>query len=178
MRSHIALEIGLAAEAFETFLAFLADPEQCGLVHLDDGILTTERTQEDLAKVQQMRKKHSHIAKEQRRNSQGRFHRKNGVEEPLGHRTNGEPSTVNGPSSTVERLEREIREIRLSNGAAGAGDNRGITGDGAGSPSERASAPSKKQSREERIAAQKKVLDEQAKRLLEQEAKDDEEIPF
>jgi hypothetical protein len=183
MRSHVVLELGLSVEAFEAFLTFLVDPERCGLVRLEGGVLTTERTQEDLAKVQEMREKHSKVAKGQRRNDQGRFHRKNGVGEPLDHRSNGKRRTVknpNGPSSTVERLEREIREIRLGNGAGGAGDNRGITGDGAGSPSQGASAPSEERSREERIAAQKKVLEEQARRLLGERGEEEsgDEDPF
>ena len=51
IRASSAAKIGFSVQDFDTFIAFLADPTQCGLVHILDGILTTDRTQEDLEKV-------------------------------------------------------------------------------------------------------------------------------
>lgn len=49
-RTAVAGELGMSLEQFESFLAFLSDPEY-DLVNYKDGILTTDRTQDDYAGV-------------------------------------------------------------------------------------------------------------------------------
>lgn|GEM_PF-5235672 len=50
-RSSLANDLGLTTAQLDEFLTFLADPEECGLIHYVDGIVTTEKTQEDHARV-------------------------------------------------------------------------------------------------------------------------------
>jgi hypothetical protein len=56
-KANFAEEIDLSCEGFDDFVAFLSDPNRCGLIHLDDGIITTDRTLESLAGVQERRKR-------------------------------------------------------------------------------------------------------------------------
>ena len=57
VRASVACELGLTPDGFEDFLIFLSDPDECGLVHYEDGIVTTERTQEDYQRVAPEREK-------------------------------------------------------------------------------------------------------------------------
>ena len=50
-------ELGMSPVEFEEFLTFLCDPEECGLIHNQDGILTSRQTQEDLSRVEKTREK-------------------------------------------------------------------------------------------------------------------------
>lgn len=50
--SSVACELGLSGEEFSAYLSFLADPEECGLIHFVDGVVTTDRTQEDYSRVE------------------------------------------------------------------------------------------------------------------------------
>lgn len=52
VRASVACELGMTSDALDDLLRFLADPDECGLVHYVDGILTTDRTQEDYAKTE------------------------------------------------------------------------------------------------------------------------------
>jgi hypothetical protein len=56
-RACFAEEIGLSCEGFDAFIAFLADSELCGLVHILNGFLITDRTQESLESVVTRRKR-------------------------------------------------------------------------------------------------------------------------
>lgn len=48
-------KIGLSAAEMQDFIRFLADPELCGLIQYENGIITTDRTQEDLERVSRKR---------------------------------------------------------------------------------------------------------------------------
>ena len=48
MRASIADDLGFSLIQFDEFIDFLADPEECGLIHKHNSIITTERTQENL----------------------------------------------------------------------------------------------------------------------------------
>jgi hypothetical protein len=47
VRAGAACELGMTTDALEQFLSFLADPDECGLIEYEDGIVTTDRTQEN-----------------------------------------------------------------------------------------------------------------------------------
>jgi len=47
VRAGAACELGMTTDALESFLSFLADPDECGLIDYDEGIVTTDRTQEN-----------------------------------------------------------------------------------------------------------------------------------
>lgn len=46
-RATAAEDLGLTLQAFDAFLAFLSDPEECGILSYQDGIVTTGRTTEN-----------------------------------------------------------------------------------------------------------------------------------
>ena len=50
-RVTLALDLGLSVAAFDEFLAFLSDSQECGLIQYQNGIVTTHQTIEDHAKV-------------------------------------------------------------------------------------------------------------------------------
>jgi len=52
VRAGAACELGMTTDALESFLSFLADPDECGLIDYDEGIVTTDRTQEDYARTE------------------------------------------------------------------------------------------------------------------------------
>lgn len=52
VRASVACELGMTTDALDDLLKFLSDPEECGLVHYENGIITTKRTQEDYAKTE------------------------------------------------------------------------------------------------------------------------------
>ncbi len=72
LRNSTASRLDLSPDEFEAFLAFLSDPNQCGLVHYQDGVLSTQRTQEDYARVKSNREKARDSANQQLRRT-GRF---------------------------------------------------------------------------------------------------------
>lgn len=44
----IANKLQMSPDEFESFLTFLADPDECGLIHREGNVITSDRTQEDL----------------------------------------------------------------------------------------------------------------------------------
>ena len=52
VRAAAACELGMTTDALEDFLKFLADHEECGLIHYENGVITTDRTQEDYARTE------------------------------------------------------------------------------------------------------------------------------
>jgi hypothetical protein len=56
-RATAADELTLSIAEFDAFIAFLADPNECGLVKFKDGILTTDKTQENWKSLQLYREK-------------------------------------------------------------------------------------------------------------------------
>ena len=57
VRAAVACELGLTPDGFEDFLTFLSDPDECGLIAYNAGIITTDRTQEDFARIEPIRQK-------------------------------------------------------------------------------------------------------------------------
>lgn len=51
VRAATACELGMTTDALEDFLAFLSNEDECGLINYHDGIVTTDRTQEDFSRV-------------------------------------------------------------------------------------------------------------------------------
>lgn len=63
VRSSVACELGMTTDALDDFLRFLEDKDECGLINYSDGILTTDRTQEDYEHVTKMREQKSAAGK-------------------------------------------------------------------------------------------------------------------
>lgn len=79
IRAGVACELGLTPDGFDDFLTFLSDPDECGLIVYEDGIVTTDRTQEDYERIAPEREK-----------ARARYIRK---------ATSGEKSTFSGEKS-------------------------------------------------------------------------------
>jgi hypothetical protein len=75
VKSGAACELGMTPDALEDFLKFLSDHEECGLIHYEDGIITTDRTQENYERVEadRLRKRGMGVSSMEKR--------KNGAEE-------------------------------------------------------------------------------------------------
>lgn len=56
-KATIANKLHMSLSEFDEFIEFLADDEECGLIKIQDGIVWTERTQEDLERVMHTRKR-------------------------------------------------------------------------------------------------------------------------
>jgi hypothetical protein len=54
-RSGYAGELGLKPDEFESFLTFLADPDECGLLHYENGTAWSEDLDKDLAQLEKKR---------------------------------------------------------------------------------------------------------------------------
>jgi hypothetical protein len=110
-RAKVADEMGLSDSDFTDFVAFLADPEVCGLVNMLDGILTTDRTQEDFAKVDAKRQRDREHIQKQRKDSHGRVvSEKNNVA--------GDNQEIAGDATAEQSREEQRRKEQSSNGAA------------------------------------------------------------
>lgn len=57
VRASVACELGMTTDALDDLLKFLSDPDECGLVHYENGILTTDRTQENYAHIKAERER-------------------------------------------------------------------------------------------------------------------------
>lgn len=55
-KATIANKLQMKLSEFDEFIDFLADDEECGLLKIQDGIVWTDRTQEDLERVMRTRK--------------------------------------------------------------------------------------------------------------------------
>lgn len=86
IRADCAAELSLSVDDFNQFLMFLADPEQCDLVHYQDGLLWTDRTQEDFARVTRARLLDRERARKKIRAENGQFR-------PEKHKIRSEPTT-------------------------------------------------------------------------------------
>jgi hypothetical protein len=72
VRAGAACELGMTTDALESFLAFLADADECGLINYENGVVTTDRTQEDYQKTESGRERKRVMGKhsaEKRQNS-------------------------------------------------------------------------------------------------------------
>jgi hypothetical protein len=72
VRSATACELGMTTDALDDLLSFLSDPDECGLIHYENGVVTTDRTHEnfDLIDKERTRKRGSGlISAENRHNS-------------------------------------------------------------------------------------------------------------
>jgi len=95
VRAGAACELGMTTDALEAFLAFLADRDECGLIDYDEGIVTTDRTQEDYARTETGR---------ERKRAMG-IH-------STEKRINGAEKTGNGAEKTNRIEENRIEENR------------------------------------------------------------------
>jgi len=57
VKAGAACELGMTPDALEDFLLFLSDPEECGLIHYENGMITTDRTQESYQQVKAERER-------------------------------------------------------------------------------------------------------------------------
>jgi len=78
IRASFASDLGLSDSDFADFVAFLADQEQCGLIHYEGGVVTTDRTQEDYVRVAKKRQDDRIRARTQNRGENGQFASENG----------------------------------------------------------------------------------------------------
>ena len=72
VRASCACELGMTTDALDDFLSFLANDDECGLIDYVDGIVTTDRTQEDIGRVTIERERKRSFGKtsaEKRKNS-------------------------------------------------------------------------------------------------------------
>ena len=93
VRSGAACELGMTTDALESFLDFLADPDECGLIHYNDGIVTTDRTQEN----------YEHLNGERERK---RVKGRNGSE----NRWNGAEKEENGAEKNAKLNETKVNK--------------------------------------------------------------------
>jgi hypothetical protein len=82
VKAGAACELGMTPDALEDFLKFLSDYEECGLIHYENGIITTDRTQENYEKVEadRLRKRGMGVSSAEKRKNSAEESR-NGVEE-------------------------------------------------------------------------------------------------
>ena len=93
VRAGAACELGMTTDALESFLNFLADPDECGLIDYDQGIITTDRTQEN----------YEHLNGERvRKRTKGT----NGAE----NRWNGAEKEENGAEKNAKLNETKLKE--------------------------------------------------------------------
>lgn len=105
VRSATACELGMTTEALDDFLAFLSNEDECGLINYLDGVVTTDRTQEDFGRVSTERGRKRVMGKssvEKRENgaekSENGAEESNRVEESRGENTRKEESKENKTS--------------------------------------------------------------------------------
>ena len=55
IRAQTAVKLQFTLAEFDAFLSFLSNPDECGLIQYESGIVTTKRTQQDLAAVMENR---------------------------------------------------------------------------------------------------------------------------
>lgn len=82
VRSATACELGMTTDALDDLLAFLSNEDECGLINYVDGVITTDRTQEDFDRVSTERDRKRNMGKtsaEKRNNSAEKV--ENGAEE-------------------------------------------------------------------------------------------------
>lgn len=63
VRASCACELGMTTDALDDFLSFLANDDECGLIAYVDGIVTTDRTQEDIGRVTTERERKRSLGK-------------------------------------------------------------------------------------------------------------------
>lgn len=97
-RTATAGELGMSLEQFDSFLAFLSDPEY-DLVNYKDGILTTDRTQEDYAAVKAKRKR-----------DQSGYHARGNSANGNGYSANGNQDSESGNDTEQSRAEQNRKE--------------------------------------------------------------------
>lgn len=131
VRASVACELGMTTEALDDLLTFLSDDDECGLIHYENGIITTDRTQEDFERVATERARKRGNGKnsaEKRKNSaenpvfSAEPPRKNSTEESRGDKSRKEesrgdknsssqsPSSFFQPNDGVSRLD-ALRKI-------------------------------------------------------------------
>lgn len=116
VRAATACELGMTPEAMDDFLSFLSNVDECGLIHYTDGIITTDRTQEDYDRVAMERSRKRDFGKnsaEKRKNSAEKHEnsaeapRNNSTEERRGEETIQEdsiPEEIDNPSTSKPRV--------------------------------------------------------------------------
>ena len=111
VRAGAACELGMTTDALESFLSFLADPDECGLIDYNEGIVTTDRTQEDYSRTEtgRERKRAKGINGAEKRWN-GAEYRENGVEKhSRGEESRGEENkeeNIGGTSATKPSIPR------------------------------------------------------------------------
>jgi len=82
VKAGAACELGMTPDALEDFLKFLSDYEECGLIHYEKGIITTDRTQENYERVEadRLRKRGMGVSSTEKRYN-GAEESQNGAEE-------------------------------------------------------------------------------------------------
>ena len=114
IRASFATELGLSDAEMDDFLAFLGDPDLCGLIHYEDGVVTTDRTQEGHVQVSKRRKE------DQRRYHRGAANSRTGnavsgtgtdTQHSTAHNNTKEQSRAEDPPAafSFESLQEQIR---------------------------------------------------------------------
>lgn len=102
VRAATACELGMTPDGLDDFLGFLSDPDECGLVDYSDGIVTTERTQDDYEKMDAGR-----------RSAQERYTRKKTSPENRETSPEKDETSANFARETIEnRIELEQNRIK------------------------------------------------------------------
>ena len=129
VRSATACELGMTTDALDDFLSFLANEDECGLINYENGVVTTDRTQEDFERVSTERDRKRGMGKtsaEKRgysaEKSENSAEESNRVEESRGEEiipeereeTTGKPSSTHFQKPTLEEVEKYCLERRNS----------------------------------------------------------------
>lgn len=56
-RAGYSIELGMKPDEFDNFLVFLSNPEECGLIHYEDGIVWSDDIDHDYGKVEAKRER-------------------------------------------------------------------------------------------------------------------------
>ena len=127
VRSATACELGMTTDALDDFLSFLANEDECGLINYENGVVTTDRTQEDFERVSTERDRKRGMGKtsaekrgysaEKSENSAEEPNRieESRVEETIPEEreeTTGKPSSTHFQKPTLEEVEKYCLERR------------------------------------------------------------------
>ena len=89
VRSATACELGMTTDALDDLLNFLSNPDECGLINYENGVVTTDRTQENFEVIdkERTRKRGFGLNSAEKRNSSAEK-RDNSEDAPRNNSTN------------------------------------------------------------------------------------------
>jgi hypothetical protein len=104
VKAAVACELGMTPSALDDLLLFLSNKDECGLINLENGIVTTDRTKEDYSKTEAGRQ----AAKE-------RYARKNKTSPEKSQTSPEKGQTSPELRPKTDREQNRIEENRIEN---------------------------------------------------------------